>query len=436
MIIPRQPYLERLRPYQDKPVVKVLTGLRRSGKSFLLKMKIEALKDAGVAPEKILYIDKESLEFEEIQTYRDLDRWVKSKWKGVAGAKYLFVDEVQEIESWEKAIASLLGQRAADIYVTGSNAHLLSSELATLLSGRHVEIPVLPLTFAEFREFRKSKGPVPGVDADFSLYLKYGGLPGIHEFQFSDEVVFQYLNAVFNTILHKDITVRHAIRDAAMLDRIARFAYDNCGNLLSAQGIAAYLKSQRSRVTPDTVLNYLGYLVSAFLLRKVRRFDLKGKRHLEVNDKYYMGDVGLRHGFLGYREADVSGLLENIVYLELLQRGYSVSVGKLSEKEIDFIAEKGNERHYIQVCYLLAGAKTEEREFAPLLAIGDNHPKWVLSMDKDWGTGRSGVRRMFLPEFLLADKRKALNELIALDPIPVENGNGMKRDVKDRRDRS
>jgi uncharacterized protein len=417
MIVPRETYLERLSRFQDKSVIKVLTGLRRSGKSSLLRLKMERLKTARVPAKCILFIDKESLEFDDIRTYQDLDRWVKTKWKGVAGKKYLFVDEIQEIESWEKAIASMLGQKLADIYITGSNAHLLSSELATLLSGRYVEIPVHPLTFREFRDFHrqrnsraiekrsgslKSPPNLSTVEDDFKLFLKYGGLPGIHEFDLIDGMtVFQYLSSVFHTILYKDITLRHRIRDAAMLDRIARFSFDNCGNMTSAQRIAEYFKSQRLGVSTDTVLNYLGYLESAFLLRRARRFDIKGKRHLEVNDKFYMGDVGLRHGFIGYRDSDIGGLLENVVFLELLHRGYAVSVGKWGDKEIDFVAEKENERLYIQVCYLLAGAETEKREFAPLLDIQDNHPKFVLSMDKDWGEGRSGIRRLYLPNFLM-----------------------------------
>ena len=406
MIIPRNSYLEKLRPFEDKPVIKVLTGLRRSGKSYLLRMKIEQLRAAGVPDSHILYIDKESLEFEDIRTYQDLHRRVLAHCKGLTGRKYLFVDEVQEIEAWEKALASLLGQGAADIYVSGSNAHLLSSEMATLLSGRHVEIPVLPLGFEEFRVFRSRKSVAAGLEEDFSLYLKYGGLPGIHEFDLSDEAVFQYLNAVFNAILHKDVTVRHRIRDAGLLDRIARFSFDNCGNITSAQRIAEYLKSQRLKATNDTVINYLGFLVSAFLLRKARRFDIKGRRHLEINEKYYMGDVGLRNGFIGYRDADIAGLLENLVYLEMVHRGYAVSVGKWADREIDFVAEKGRERLYIQVCYLLADAKTEEREFAPLLGIKDNLPKLVLSMDRDWGDQRDGIRRIYLPEFLLSQGRR------------------------------
>ncbi len=401
MIIPRETYLKALEKFQDKPVIKVLTGLRRSGKSSLFRLKMEQLEKLGVSPAQILYINKESLEFDEIRDYRDLNRWVTSKWKGVPGPKYLFVDEVQEIELWEKVINSLLGQKTADIYITGSNAHLLSSEMASLLSGRHIEIPMLPLSFSEFRNFRKRRMPDATVEDDFRLFLKYGGLPGIHEFDLSDEVVFQYLNSVFNTILYKDITLRHRIRDPAMLDRIARFSFDNCGNTTSAQRIAEYFKSQRLSATTDTVLNYLGYLESAFLLRRVRRFDIKGKRHLEVSDKFYMGDVGLRHGFIGYRDADISGLLENVVFLELLHRGYSVSVGKWGNLEVDFVAEKNNSRIYIQVCYLLASAETERREFAPLMEIKDNHPKWVISMDRDWGDGRDGIRRMYLPDFLL-----------------------------------
>lgn len=398
---PRDTYMDLLEKFREKPVIKVLTGMRRCGKSTLLKLLMARLRLEGIPAANILYIDKESLEFDPIRTYRDLHTHIEMKWAHVTGKKYLFIDEIQEVEAWEKAIASLAGERKADIYVTGSNAHLLSSELAPLLSGRYVEIPVLPLSFAEFLRFRNASQGDEALESEFSLFLKYGGLPGIHEFQLSEEVVFQYLHSIFNTILYKDIVSRHRIRDTAMLDRIARFAFDNCGTVTSAQRISEYMKSQRLKVAGDTVLNYLAYLESAFLLRRARRYDIKGKRHLEVNEKYYLGDVGLRHGFIGYREADISGLLENIVYLELIHRGYAVSVGKLQAKEIDFIAEKPGEKLYIQVCYLLADAKTEAREFGALADIEDNHPKWVLSMDRNWGKGRDGIHRQWLPAFLL-----------------------------------
>ena len=401
MFIDRNGYLDHLEKLRDKPLIKVLTGMRRSGKSTLLKLMIERLRGSGIPATNILHIDKESLEFDDIRSYQDLQDTVATYWKKAKGGKYLFVDEIQEITGWEKTIASLSGQRAADIYISGSNSHLLSSELATLISGRYVEIPVLPLSFEEFVRFRRQHKAKETTEEAFGLFLKFGGLPGIHEIGFAEDVVFQYLHSLFNTILYKDVVTRHKIRDTSMLDRIARFAFDNCGSVVSAQRIADYMKSQRVKVSVDTVLNYLGHLESAFLLRRARRYDIKGKRHLDVNDKYYLGDVGIRHGFIGYRNDDISGLLENMVYLELLRRGYAVSVGKFQAKEIDFIAEKPGDKRYIQVCYLLSGPTTEEREFGALQAIQDNHPKLVLSMDKNWGEGKDGIRRMYLPDFLL-----------------------------------
>lgn len=423
MLLTRSGYLDTLDKFRDKPVIKVLTGLRRSGKSSLLKLMVERLKTSKVQGRNILYIDKESLEFDAIRTYKDLQKRVSGYWKGVAGPKYLFVDEVQEISEWERAIASLAGAREADIYLSGSNSHLLSSELATLLSGRYIEISVLPLSFGEFLRFKAAKGALDPVESEFDNYLKYGGMPGLHQIGLSEDVAFQYLNSIFNTILYKDVVSRHKIRDTAILDRIARFAFDNCGNVLSAQRIAEYMKSQRIKVSVDTVLNYMAYLESAFLLRKARRFDIQGKRHLEVNDKYYLGDVGLRHGFIGYRESDISGLLENIVYLELKRRGYAVSVGKWQTREIDFVAEKDQTRLYIQVCYLLADPSTVAREFGPLMEVNDNHPKLVLSMDRNWGDGRDGIRRIYLPDFLLEEEK---------DPIMSGNQTGTTPGKKQR----
>ena len=388
-------------PFIQKPVIKIITGMRRVGKSTLMQMMENHLLEQGVSSSQILFISKESLEFDFIQNYQDLYQYVKTQTAGLKGTVYLFIDEIQEIEHWEKAVTAFLADEVADIYISGSNAHLLSSEMATLISGRYVEIPVYPLTFKEFLDFRKSGESSHRIEEEFSNYLKYGGLPGIHALEFREEVIFQYLNSIFNTILLKDVVSRNRIRDVGQLENIARYVFDNCGNILAAKRISDYLKSQRIKVSMDTVQNYLNHLRMAFLIFKAMRFDLKGKRHLEVLEKYYMGDIGLRHAFLGYKDRDISGLLENVVYLELLFRGYQVSVGKLNGTEIDFIAEKQNEKIYIQVCYLLASSETVEREFRPLEQIDDNFPKLVLSMDKDWGEGRKGIMRKSVIDFLL-----------------------------------
>ncbi len=400
-MIARPFYLKKMLPFVNKPVIKVITGMRRVGKSTFLEMLKDHLAEKGVRSENILSINMESLEFDFIRDYQDLNKYVRQKFSGVSRDKYLILDEVQEIASWEKTAASLFAQGGMDIYITGSNAHLLSSDLATLLSGRYVSFPLYPLSFKEFLQFREKTGKITETGNEFSLFLKYGGLPGIHMFDFRDEVIFHYLNAIFNTILLKDIVARYRVRDVSQLKNITRFIFDNCGKIVSAKRISDYLKSQKIAISVDTVQNYLYYMQSAFLAFKTNRYDLKGKRHLELYEKYFMGDIGLRHGFIGYRQDDISGLLENVVFLELLRRGYSVSIGKIGQREIDFIAEKHGSRAYIQVAYLLAGKETVEREFAPLEEINDNYPKMVLTMDTEWGEGRNGIVRKNIIDFLL-----------------------------------
>ncbi|MBL8026561.1 MAG: ATP-binding protein [Fibrobacteres bacterium] len=399
---PRPDYINRVLPFIDKPVIKVITGMRRSGKSSFLHLIRKHLQSKHKVPDKnILYVDKESLEFDAIRNYSDLNKLVLDKFKKCSGKCVVLIDEIQEIHDWEKAVASFLKNKIADIYITGSNARLLASELATLLSGRYVEFPIYPLTFSEFRTFRqKATGRTDTIEYDFSIFMKYGGLPGLHHFELTGNTIEQYLNSVINTILFKDIIQRHSIREPSQLENITRFMMDNCGNITSARRISDYLKSQKFSFAPDRVQAYLGYLEQAFLIKKVRRYDLKGLRHLESLDKYYLGDIGLRHGLIGYRDSGISGVLENIVYLELLSRGYSISIGKQDTFEIDFIASKQNERLYIQVAYLLAAEKTIEREFRSLEMIKDNYPKIVLSMDTLQPEDRKGIKWMNILSFL------------------------------------
>lgn len=400
MNITRKRYLERISYFYHKPVIKIITGMRRVGKSYFLKQIISNLtKEQNIDNSLILFIDKENLEFDEIQNYKDLYSYVEKYYRGVNGKKYLLIDEVQEIKDWEKAIISFNKSEDYDIYLTGSNAHLLSSELATLISGRYVEINILPLVFSEYllfvkQDFNKQKM--------FNNFLRYGGLPGIFHLQQNDEVIFQYLEAIYNTILLKDIVKRYQVRNVGLLEKIGNFIFDNIGNLVTAHNIAKYLKSQNYKSYSDTVSTYLNYFNDTFLFYKTPRFDLKGKKLLELNDKYYVNDLGLKHALLGYKSNDIAQNLENIVYLELLYRGYRVKIGVNGVNEIDFIAEKQGKLLYIQVCYLLAGEKTAEREFKPLLRIKDNYPKYVLSLDdKLWGDDYKGIKRLNIIDFLL-----------------------------------
>ena len=401
-MIPRPFYLDRIRAYLDTPVVKVITGMRRVGKSTLLAGLREALLARAVPASQILSINKDLVAWDAVRDYRDLDRVVHERFAGVPAPRYLMVDEIQEIDGWEKAINSFIAEGLADLVIAGSNAHLLSTELATLLTGRYVETPVYPLSFSEFREFRHAASDPGDQRTQFARFLRYGGLPGLHLLPMDDDVLFPFLNSILNTILLKDIVKRHAVRDVGQLERVLSFAFDNCGSPISGRNISAFFKNQRLRITTETVINYLSHLCDAFLLFRTGRFEIKGRKHLEFRDKYYLGDLGLRHALFGYREADIGGLLENVVYLELLRRGYKVNVGLVDQYEIDFVAERHGERLYVQVAYLLATPETVKREFGNLERIADNHPKLVLSMDELGPAQRNGIRQQNLVEWLLS----------------------------------
>ena len=398
--IVRERYLASINAFIDKPVVKVLKGMRRVGKSIIMRLLIEQLISSGVPSANILYINKESLEFEALKDYRDLYRYAGEYFKdAAAGRKYILIDEIQEIEGWERAVASFLADGLGDIVISGSNANLLSSELATLLSGRYVEIPVYPLTFREYLAFRKDK--TQAAEEKFKNYLRYGGLPGIHQLPSNDEVIFSYLNSILNTVLYKDVITRHKIRDASIFDKLVRYLFDNVGNVTTAKKVADYFKSQRIRTSVDTILNYINYIEASLLIDKVPRYDIKGKKLLEFFDKVFLNDIGLRHGLIGYRERDINGLLENIVFKELQARGYKVAIGVIDQTEIDFIVEKQNEKKYIQVCYSLGSEAAVEREFGNLEKINDNYEKMVISMDRFFPPERNGIIHRYVIDFLM-----------------------------------
>jgi predicted AAA+ superfamily ATPase len=397
----RSLYIERVKPFIKKPVIKIICGMRRVGKSYFLKQIIQLLQQDGVDEKNILYIDKERLEFDFIKNYKDLDLYISGRFSEVKGFKYLFVDEVQEIEEWERTINSLLNQGEIDIYITGSNAHLLSSELATLISGRYVEFPVYALSFKEFLVFRGEQGQDRATE--FKNYLRFGGLPAIHHFDLVEEVVYQYIQSIYDTILLKDIVRRNNVRNVNLLEKINSYIFDNIGDIFSAKKISDYLKSQRQRVGVETVQNYIGYFLSTFAAHKVQRYDIKGKRVLELYEKYFVGDIGMRHALLSYKDSEIPGVLENIVFLELKRRNYRVYIGKLGDKEVDFIAEKNGKRVYIQVTYLLASEEIIKREFSPLKQVKDYYPRYVLSMDPLLDGDHQGIKRINIIDFLLSD---------------------------------
>ncbi len=401
-MIKREKYTNRITPFINKPVIKVITGIRRCGKSTFLKMLIDDLINSKINQKNILFINKDSLEFDHINTYNDLNDFVLNKFKGVKGNKYLFIDEVQQIGKWEKAVAGFFADKIADIYITGSNASLLSSELATLLTGRYIEFKINTLVFSEFLKFR-NKADKEKED-EFNLFLKYGGFPGIHHMELNDEVISQYISSIYSTILLKDVVARNQVRDVALLERIVRYIADNCGNVTTAKGISKYIKSQHLSCSVDTIQNYILWLTDAYMAFKVNRYDIRRKRMLELYEKYFLGDTGFISGIHGNKAGDISGKLENIVYLELLSRGFTVYIGKLYDREVDFIAVKNDQKLYIQVTYLLYDEKVVEREFGVLSSVKDNYTKIVLSLDKYFGGERNGIKWYNLIDFLLMDE--------------------------------
>ena len=396
MELARQHYLDRLRQFLDAPVITAVTGIRRAGKSVLLRQFAESLKNER----QVVYVDKESLDFDEVRTARDLVDRVSSTTRRNE-PRVVIVDEVQQIEGWERAVASLNGERQTQVVISGSNAGLLSAELATLIAGRYAALQVFPLGLREFGDLYRQRADASLDDAGlFRLYLRIGGLPGLLHTDLSDAVVEQMLGDMVNTIAIRDVIRRHRIRDVALFEAILRFAVDSVGSLVSAKRIADFMKSQRRTAAVDTVLNYLAHFGDAFLLEAVPRFDVRGRRLLQVNHKYYLGDVGLRNGIIGYREGDIGGVLENLVFLELRRRGYAVTVGMAGNHEIDFVAEKRSGRCYVQVAYLLESPATIARELNAFDSVRDAYPRVLLSLDPHQPADFEGVRHQPLTDFL------------------------------------
>ena len=401
-MIQREQYMSQIRDFIDRPVIKVLTGMRRSGKSALLELTKEELLKRGISKKNIIYINLESLRYERLKEYHALYEEITNCVEQTDGRVYILLDEIQEVHGWEQAINSLRVDFDCDIYITGSNAKLLSGELATLLAGRYVEIRVFPLDFSEYLDFASQNLEEVNLTKQehFANFLRFGGLPGIHQMKWDENRIMQYLMDIYNSVLLKDVIARNNIRDTALLEGIVKYIMDNVGNIFSAKTICDFLKNQGRKLSTETVYNYLRALESAFLIHKVQRFDIKGKKILETQEKYYLCDLGIRHAVLGYRNNDIAGLLENIIYLELLRRGYTVTIGKQGVTEVDFVADKQENRIYIQVCYVLTEDNTN-REFAPLEAISDNYEKVVITMDSIFSFNRGGIRQKNVVDFLL-----------------------------------
>ena len=402
-MIKRNLYLEEIKKYMNKPIIKVITGMRRSGKSMILKLIQEELENVGIIKENIIYMNFESLIYIDIKDFETLYKHIIEKTFNKKGKIYILLDEIQEVKGWEKAINSFLVDLDIDIYITGSNANLLSSELATYIAGRYVEIKIYPLSFQEYIDFvsENNKENPLSLDEYFNQYLNFGGLPGIHIFNYNKEEIYQYLVDVYNSILLRDVIARNNIRDIELLERVVLYIMDNIGNTFSAKSISDFLRNQGRKLSVETIYNYLKALENAFIISKVQRYDIKGKNILETQEKYYLSDLGFRHAKLGYQSNDISGYLENIVFLELLRRKYKVNIGKQNNKEIDFVANLRDENLYLQVTYLLASEETIEREFSPLKSIKDNYSKLVLSMDNLPESNVEGIKRKKIIDFLL-----------------------------------
>lgn len=401
-MILREDYLKRIKPFLGKPVIKAVTGLRRVGKSVFVRQIIDSLIQNGVSEENIVYVDMESLDYDFIRDYNDLNAHVLECSKEKKGTVCVFVDEIQNIAGWERAVASWSGKADRfDIVITGSNSAMFSGELSTKLTGRYIEFPVYPLSLREFRSFYPQIGDVQRL---FELYLRYGGLPGLHILDsLSDENVLPFLQSIHDTIVLKDIVRRKNIRNTSLLDAICRFAYDNISNPVTASSISAYLKNQKLNVNVQTVINYLNALVDAQLFYKVHRYDVKGKKILEINNKYYATDLGLRNSQVGYRSGDISYLIENLVFLELRRRYGTVYTGEVEKREIDFIAVKNTVPHYFQVTMSLSDSNVLEREERSLLSVEDNYPKTIITLERAFGDGMNGIRVISLLDFLLEE---------------------------------
>ena len=391
----RKGYIDRIKPFMQKSVAKVLTGQRRVGKSFLLYQLIEEIL-AEEPDANIIYVNLEDFTFSSLQTAEDLHSYIISHSKEKV-KNYIFIDEIQDIPGFEKVIRSLLLNEDNDIYITGSNAKMLSGELATYLSGRYIEFKIYSLSYSEFLEFHG----LTESETSYELYSRYGGLPYLLNLPLEDETVNEYLKSVYSTIVFRDVVSRYKLRNTLFLEKLIQFLSENIGNLFSAKNISDYLKSQHTAISVNQIQSYTEYLNNAFLIHRVERYDLIGKRVFEIGEKYYFENMGIRNIVIGYRITDKAKILENLVYNHLLYKGYDSKVGYYGDKEIDFVGEKNGEKLYIQVALKIDSDKTAEREFGNLLKIQDNYPKIVVTEDTFSGNSYEGIRHCSIRQFLM-----------------------------------
>ena len=403
IMIKRERYMQRIRPFIGNELVKVLTGIRRSGKSVMLDLIKDELREQGISDTQFITFNFESLANAKYCTANALYAELAKRISGVSGKTFLFFDEIQEVDEWEKCINSARVDFDCDIYITGSNAKLLSGELATYLGGRYVEFVIYPFSFEEYLECRKQAQAQLSTAEEFKNYIDLGGMPFLTNLHGDRTASLQYLRDVYSSVILKDVVKRNNIRDVDLLERIITYVLANVGHTFSARSISNYFKSENRKVAPETILNYIKACCDAYLFFKLSREDIAGKKILSVNEKYYIVDHGIREAVYGGNTRDMDQLLENIVGMELIRRGYTVTIGKAGEKEVDFVAQSGNEKIYVQVAYLLSSKETIEREFGAYDAIRDNYPKYVVSLD-DYDMSRDGIKHRNIRDFLLAEK--------------------------------
>lgn len=400
-MIYRPLYVDKIMTYVDTPFVKILTGVRRCGKSTILKMIMEKLqKERAVPADRIVSYHFDSMEYEDM-TAKQMFNMVKIK-LSPEGKTYLFLDEVQEISGWEKVVNSLASDYDVDIYVTGSNSRMMSSEISTYLTGRYVSFRIYTLSFEEYLAFKSKYSAVDDIKLELANYVRLGGFPATHLQKYTQDEVYTIVRDIYNSTIFSDIVRRNQVRKIDQLERVVKYTFNNLGNTFSAKSISDYLKSENRKLDNETVYSYLEKLEKAYLLHRCSRYDLQGKEILKTQEKFYLADVSLRYSVLGYSEDSVASSLENIVYLELCRRGYTVYIGKFNDYEIDFVAERQNEKLYVQVTQEIRSEKTEKREYERLLQIKDNYPKYVLRTDPFADGNYEGIKTMHIADFLLS----------------------------------
>ena len=398
----RESYVKKIMAFTDTPFVKIITGVRRSGKSTIMQMIMDELQKKGVADERIISMRFDSMEYEGM-TAKELYDLLKLKLSDTEKT-YIFLDEVQEIPLWEKTVNSVNTDFNVDIYVTGSNSRMMSSEIATYLTGRYVSFRIFTLSFSEYLMFEKQNRTVEDIHGELVNYIKYGGFPAIHLQEYPLEDAYTIVRDIYNSTIFSDIVKRNQIRKVGQLERVVKFVFDNVGRTFSAKSISDYLKSEHRTIDNETVYGYLEKLESAYILHRCSRFDVQGKEILKTQEKFYLADTAFRYAVLGYNDQTVAAMLENVVYLELLRRGYDVCIGKTQSGEIDFIASRQNDKLYIQITQEINSLQTEKREYDRLLEIEDNYPKYMLRTDEFAGGTYEGIKTMHVADFLLSDE--------------------------------